>query len=411
MTTIAPLSVEDQFEILARGAVEIVPRDALRAKLKKSQDTGVPLQIKLGLDPTAPDIHLGNAVVLRKIRQFQNLGHEVTVIIGDFTAAIGDPTGRSETRKQLSRDEVAANAKTYTDQYHKILDPAKTRVVFNGDWLGKLDLYDIANLMAKTTVARLLERDEFAQRFAKGIAIHTHELLYPICQGYDSVVLNSDVELGGTEQRFNILMGRQLQQDNGVADPQVGLFMPLLVGLDGVDKMSKSKGNAVGIDEPPLTMFEKLMRISDEMMPQYFELCTDIPLPKVHELCDPTVSSAMDSKKRLASEIISIYHGVDAAAEAKDEWERRHSKREIPTDIPEMPILAELTVDGKARLAALVQHSGITSTGGEAKRLIQQGGISINGEKMVDPGALIDLTTGVVISSGRRKFVRLSIKV
>ncbi len=406
-----PLSADEQFELLSRGAVDIIPRDALRSKLKKSLDNGVPLQIKLGLDPTAPDIHLGNAVVLRKIRQFQDLGHVVTVIIGDFTAAIGDPTDRAATRKQLTQDEVATNAKTYTDQYHKILDPDKTRVVFNGSWLGKLNLYDIANLLAMTTVARLLERDDFAQRFSKGIPIHTHELLYPVCQGYDSVVLKSDVELGGTEQRFNILMGRQLQQDHGVTDPQVGLFMPLLLGLDGVDKMSKSKGNAIGIDEPPLVMFEKLMRISDEMMLQYFELCTDVPMAEVHILCDSAVTSPMEAKKRLAGEVISIYHSSQAAIAARDEWESRHSKREIPTDIPEIIVSTDAAAEGKARLATLVQQSGIAATGGEAKRLILQGGVSIDGNKVIDPSELIDLTNGVVISSGRRKFVRLTLQV
>jgi tyrosyl-tRNA synthetase len=411
MTTSLPLSADEQFEILARGAVEIVPREAFRAKLKKSIETGVPLEIKLGLDPTAPDIHLGNAVVLRKIRQFQDLGHVVTIVIGDFTAAIGDPTGRSETRKQLSIEEVSTNARTYTDQYHKILDPEKTKVAFNGSWLGKLNLYDIANLMSKTTVARLLERDDFSQRYAKGIAIHTHELLYPICQGYDSVVLNSDVELGGTEQRFNILMGRQLQQDNGAAEPQVGLFMPLLVGLDGIEKMSKSKGNAIGIDEPPLNIFEKLMRISDSMMVQYFELCTDVPMATVHELCDADITPAMDAKKRLGREVVSIYHGESAAADAQDEWERRHSKREIPTDLPEIELDPTLLVDGKARLATLVQQAGMAATGGEAKRLINQGGVAINGHKVVDPSELIDISDGVVVSSGRRKFVRVSIQV
>jgi len=378
----APPSVDEQFEILSRGAVEIVPRDALRAKLKKSQDTGAPLQIKLGLDPTAPDIHLGNAVVLRKIRQFQDLGHVVTVIIGDFTAAIGDPTDRAATRKQLTQEEVTTNAKTYTDQYHKILDPDKTIVVFNGSWLGKLNLYDIAGLLAKTTVARLLERDDFAQRFAKGSPIHTHELLYPICQGYDSVVLNSDVELGGTEQRFNILMGRQLQQDHGIA-----------------------------IDEPPLDMFEKLMRISDEMMPQYYELCTDVPMNELQTLCNSDVTAPMEAKKRLGLEVVGIYHGLPAALQARDEWDRRHSKREIPTDIPEVSVATDSVTDGRARLATLVQLSGISVTGGEAKRLIQQGGISIDGVKLVDPSALIDLSKPIVISSGRRKFVRLLLQV
>jgi tyrosyl-tRNA synthetase len=407
MITSAPLSVDEQFDLLARGSVAIVPRDALRAKLKKSLESGKPLQIKLGLDPTAPDIHLGNAVVLRKLRQFQDLGHIVTVIIGDFTAAIGDPTGRSETRKQLSQDEVAVNAKTYAEQYHKILDPEKTVVAFNGTWLGALNLYDIVGLMAKTTVARILERDDFTQRFSGGIPIHTHELLYPICQGYDSVVLKSDVELGGTEQRFNILMGRQLQHESGVADPQVGLFMPLLVGLDGVEKMSKSKGNAIGIDEPPLAMFEKIMRISDEMMLQYFELCTDISMSDVQTWCDAEATAPMDAKKKLAVEVIRLYHGLESAVEAQEEWERRHSRREIPAEMPTLTVPETLLAGGMCRLASLVQHAQFTTTGGEAKRLITQGGIAINGEKIVDPSCLVEIGDGIVLSSGRRKFVRI----
>ncbi len=394
-------------EILERGTVEIVPREALLAKLKKSQETGKPLQIKLGLDPTAPDIHLGNAVVLRKLRQFQNLGHEVTVIIGDFTAMIGDPTGRSETRIQLSPEQVNANAKTYADQYHKILDPAKTKVVFNSAWLGKLNLYDIVSLMAKTTVARILERDDFTKRFNSGLPIHTHEFLYPLCQGYDSVELRSDVEIGGTEQKFNIMMGRDLQREDGVSEPQIGLFMPLLVGLDGVDKMSKSKGNAVGIDEAPLAMFEKLMSISDPMMPQYFELCTDVPTAEYKVLCDNAQTHPKLAKKRLASEVVTIYHGAKAAEDASAEWERIHAQREIPDDIPDFVVPADILTDGQARITQLVVASGLAPSGGEAKRLAQQGGIAINGEKVTDPGKMIDIVNGAILSSGRRKFVRI----
>lgn len=403
------MTTEEQFEALSRGTVEIVPRDAFLAKLKKAEQSGKPLQIKLGLDPTAPDIHLGNAVVLRKLRQFQDLGHQVTVIIGDFTAMIGDPTGRSETRKQLTPEEAAANAKTYADQYHKILDPAKTTVVFNSAWLGKLNLYDIVTLMAKTTVARILERDDFTQRFTNGLPIHTHELLYPICQAYDSVVLQSDVELGGTEQKFNIMMGRDLQRESGNTDPQVGLFMPLLVGLDGVDKMSKSKGNAVGIDEPPLAMFEKLMSISDPMMEQYYELCTDVPLAEVKTLCDPAKTHPKEAKKRLAREVITLYHGAPAADEADAEWEKRHAERQIPENIPCFTVPAELISDGRVRLSPLVTAAGFAASGGEAKRLIQGGGVAVNGAKITDPNATLAIETGDVLSSGRRKFARLEI--
>jgi tyrosyl-tRNA synthetase len=401
------MTIEEQFEALARGTVEIVPKDAFIEKLKKAKETGTPLQIKLGLDPTAPSIHIGHAVVLRKLRQFQDLGHLVTIIIGDFTAMIGDPTGRSETRKQLTPEEAAANAKTYADQYHKILDPAKTKVTFNSEWLGPLNLYQIVELTAKTTVARLLERDEFSERFSSGKAIHTHELLYPICQGYDSVVLKCDVEMGGTDQRFNIMLGRDLQREYGMADPQVALFTPLLVGLDGVEKMSKSKGNAVGIDEPPLLMFEKLMSISDVMMAEYYELCTDVPMKDVALLCDASKTHPKEAKKRLAREIITLYHSADAAQEADIEWEKRHAERQIPEDIPSFVVPDDLISEGRIKLSPLVVATGLAPSGSEAKRLIQGGGIALNGAKITDTSALLEIRAGDVLSSGRRKFVRL----
>lgn len=400
------MTIDEQFEVLARGAVEIVPREAFHSKLKRAQETGQPLQIKLGLDPTAPNIHIGHAVVLRKLRKFQDLGHEVTIIIGDFTGMIGDPTGRSEARNQLTPEEVQINAQTYAAQYNKILDPAKTHVVFNSEWLGKLNLYDIVGLLAKTTVARLLERDDFNNRYTKGLPIHTHELLYPICQAYDSVVLKSDVELGGTDQRFNIMMGRDLQRESGMADPQVGLFLPILVGTDGVDKMSKSKNNAIGIDEPPLIMFEKLMSISDDMMAQYFELCTDIPLSEVKKLCDGAQTHPKDAKKRLAREIVEIYH-AGAAQGADAEWERIHAQHEIPDDMPDFTATSDLLTDGAVRIAQLVVASGLAPSGAEAKRLVQQGGIAINGEKIRDPSTQVIIRTGDILSSGRRKFVRI----
>ena len=407
------LPVDQQIEQIARGTTEIVPLPELQAKLARAAKEGRPLQIKLGLDPTAPDIHIGNAVVLRKLRQFQDLGHEVSVIIGDFTAMIGDPTGKSETRRQLSPEQVAANAKTYADQYHKILDPAKTRVVFNSEWLGPLGLYQIVALLAKTTVARLLERDDFANRFGSGLPIHAHELLYPICQGYDSVYLRSDVEIGGTEQRFNIMMGRDLQREHGI-EPQVALFMPLLVGLDGVDKMSKSKGNAIGIDEPPGDMFGKIMSISDEMMPSYFELCTDVPLDQIRVLTDGAQTHPRAAKKRLAREIVGLYHGADAAQAADDEFEAIHGKNKsrdaVPEDAPDVPVPAELVdAAGHVRVAALLTAAfpDLAATGGQAKRLIQQGGVSIDGEKIHDPAQTILVQTNQIVKVGKHRFARL----
>lgn len=406
------LDIDQQLERIARGTTEIVPLAELKAKLVRSVRENKPLQIKLGLDPTAPDIHLGNAVVLRKLRQFQDLGHEVTVIIGDFTAMIGDPTGRSDTRKQLTPEEVAANAKTYADQYHKILDPAKTRVVFNSDWLGKLGLHEIVSLLAKTTVARILERDDFENRFKGGVPIHTHELLYPICQAYDSVVLKSDVELGGTEQRFNIMMGRDLHREFGI-EPQIALFMPLLVGLDGVDKMSKSKGNAVGIDEPPSDMFGKLMSITDEMMQTYYELCTDVPLEEVKILTDNTKTHPKEAKKRLAREVITIYHGAAAAQAADDEFERVHAKHggngvEVPADTPEIVVGQDLLGDeGTVRVTSLVHLAEFAESMSVAKRLVKEGGVSIDGRKINDINEAVAIAPGTILKVGKNRFARL----
>jgi len=405
------LDIDQQLERIARGTSEIVPLAELKTKLQRSIRDGKPLQIKLGLDPTAPNIHLGHAIVLRKLRLFQDLGHQVTVIIGDFTAMIGDPTGRSEARKQLTPEEVAVNAKTYADQYCKILDADRTRVVFNSDWLGKLNLNDIVNLLAKTTVARILERDDFENRFKGGIPIHTHELLYPICQAYDSVVLKSDVELGGTEQRFNIMMGRDLQRESGI-EPQVALFMPLLVGLDGVDKMSKSKGNDIGIDEKPSDMFGKVLSISDEMMPTFYELCTEVPLEEVAILTDGEKTHPMQAKRRLAREIVTIYHGAEAAQEAEDEFNRVHTSRsghlEVPADTPDFVIAADLvTEDGSVRVLSIVSAVGFAKTNSEAKRLIQEGGVSIDGNKAGGVGDTIVVTPGMILKVGKNRFARL----
>ncbi len=405
------MTIDEQFNAIKRGTLEIVPEATLKEKLKKAQDEDRPLKIKLGLDPTAPYIHLGHAVVLRKMRQFQDLGHEVTIIIGDFTASIGDPSGKSITRPQLTEDEIKINAQTYYDQYCMILDPEKTKVVFNGQWLGELMFADVIKIVSKLTVARILERDDFATRLAEGRPISMHELLYPICQAYDSVFLESDIEVGGSDQKFNILVGRDLQAHYGQPE-QVGLFMPILTGLDGVQKMSKSLNNYVGITEPPKDMFGKLMSISDEMMPTYFELCTDVPMDEVESirrgLADNTLHP-MDVKKRLGREIVAIYHSIEAANEAQAEFERVFSHHEIPEDMPELKISAADITDGKVWIIKLLTMAAMTPSNSEARRLVQQGGVTIDGEKITDPSTNIEVKDGQVIKAGKLKFARIKL--
>lgn len=402
------LTVDEQFNIIKRGTVEIVPEEGLKAKLKKAQETGKQLKIKLGLDPTAPYIHIGHGVVLRKMRQFQDFGHEVIIIIGDFTASIGDPSGKTVTRPQLTAEEIAENAQTYYDQYCLILDPAKTRVVFNSEWLGKLNFADVIRIVSKVTVARILERDDFETRLAEGRPISMHELMYPVCQAYDSVVLESDVEVGGTDQKFNILMGRDLQTQFG-QEEQIGLFMPILPGLDGVQKMSKSLGNYVGITEEPKDMFGKLMSIPDEIMPSYFELCTDVPLDEIEEIKKKLSDGSMhpmEAKKRLAREIVTIYHSAEAAKEAQAEFERVFSQHEIPADMPEVSVV-DIMEDGKVWIVKLLTTANMAPSNSEARRLVMQGGVTIDGEKVSDPKANIEVKDGQVLRAGKLKFARI----
>lgn len=406
------LSIKEQVELLRRGTAEIISEAELAAKLENAQKERRPLRIKLGLDPTAPDIHLGIAVVLRKLRQFQDLGHEVIMIIGDFTATIGDPSGRSKTRPRLSPEEVKANARTYAEQYCKILDADKTRVVFNSEWLGKMSFADVIKLSAQTTVARILERDDFSNRFRENTPIGLHELLYPVCQGYDSVVLKADVEMGGTDQKFNILMGRDLQRASG-QEPQVALLVPLLVGLDGVEKMSKSLGNYVGIYEPPTEMYAKLMSIPDALMMTYFELATDAPLNEVRKLEAGLANGSLHPKavkQRLAREIVSIYHNIDAAHAAEAEFDRVHRDRELPEELPEATIPSSALADGKIWIANLLKLAGFASSSSEARRLIEQGGVLLDGEKLTDASLEILLRSGSVLQVGRRRFAKLNVK-
>jgi tyrosyl-tRNA synthetase len=398
------MTIDEQLALLRRGVEEILPEEELAAKLRRAVETGKPLRVKLGLDPTAPDLHLGSAVVLRKLRQFQDLGHEVFVIIGDFTAMIGDPSGQSVTRKALTAEEVRVNARTYEEQYHKILDPARTHVVFNSQWLAPMTFADVIGLTSRGTVARLLERDDFSKRFAEGRPIACHELMYPFCQAYDSVHLRADVEMGGTDQRFNILMGRDLQREYG-QEPQVAIFTPLLVGLDGAQKMSKSLGNYVGISEPPDQIFGKVMSISDDLMRTYYELTTDVPMSEVEKLL---AGHPMVAKKHLAHTLVAMYHGAAAADAAQQGFERQFSQREVPEEIPDLVVPeSELKDGGTIWIGRLLTLGGMASSSREARRLVEGGGVFLDSERVTDPDAAIPVRSGAVLRVGRRRYARV----
>ena len=404
------VSVDQQIEIIKRGAVEIISEEELRMKLERAQKEGRPLRVKLGLDPTAPDIHLGSAVVLRKLRQFQDLGHEAIIVIGDFTAMIGDPSGRSKTRPQLSEEEVRKNARTYEEQYCKILDPEKTKVVFNSQWLGKMNFADVIRLAAKTTVARVLERDDFQNRFENELPIGLHEILYPLCQAYDSVVLEADVEMGGTDQKFNNLMGRDLQRAFG-QEPQVVLLMPLLVGLDGREKMSKSLGNYVGIEEPPFEMYGKIMSIPDELMIDYFVLTTDVPMQEIRRIEEGLKEGTIhpkEAKKRLAREIVTMYHSAEAARKAEEEFERVFAQKEMPSEMPELKISSSELKEGKIWSVKLLVLAGIAKSNREARNLILQGAMRLDGKRISSPDD-VPIRNGSILKVGRR-FAKIKIE-
>ncbi len=391
--------IEAAMKQLARGADSIISADELRAKLIKSRQSGQPLRVKLGLDPTAPDIHLGFAVVLQKLRQFQDLGHQAHLIIGDFTAQIGDPTGKSKTRPQLSRAQIEENARTYQEQLFRILAQSRTTIHFNGDWLGKMTFSDVIQLAAKYTVAQTLEREDFATRLAEHKPLGLHEILYPLAQGQDSVAIQADIELGGTDQRFNNLVGRELQRANG-QEPQVVLLMPLLVGTDGTQKMSKSLGNYIGINEPPHEMFGKVMSLPDEVMRAYFTLCTDVPEAEIEALLG---GHPMQAKKRLGREIVAQYHDAGAADEAQAAFEKQFSRGETPDEIE------EYETDGYARPLTALLRECFGISGGEARRLVEQGAVSIDGERLRDANAPFTPRDDAVIKLGKRRYARLKV--
>lgn len=398
------MTIDEQLEYLKKGTVDLIREADLRAKLERSAKTGKPLRIKLGLDPTAPDIHVGHTVVIRKLKAFQDLGHTVIFLIGDFTGMIGDPSGKNVTRPPLSREEIDANAETYKRQMFKLLDADKTELRFNGEWMDKFTAADFVRLCARTTVKQILERDDFEKRLREKQPISLHELLYPLVQGYDSVALECDVELGGTDQKFNLLMGRNLQREFA-QEPQVIMTTPLLEGLDGVQKMSKSLENYIGIDEPAGEMFGKVMSISDDLMWRYYELLTDLSQAEISNLRSQVEQgeNPRNVKVKLAKLIIKDFHSQTDADAAEDEFNRRFVQKEVPDEIEERAIAA-----GSYNLAQLLADAGLAASKGEARRLIEQGGVKVNGEKAAAANAEITIgADGVLLQVGKRKFLKI----
>jgi len=401
------LSVSEQMAVIRRGAVEILVESELEEKLAESVKTGRPLRIKAGFDPTAPDLHVGHTVLIQKLKQFQDLGHQVIFLIGDFTGMIGDPTGKNETRKPLTREQVLENAETYREQVFKILDPGKTEIAFNSTWMGAMTSSEMITLASRYTVARMLERDDFHKRFTGQQPIAIHEFLYPLVQGYDSVALEADVELGGTDQKFNLLVGRELQKQVGQR-PQTVLTMPLLEGLDGVNKMSKSLGNYIGITEPPKEIYGKTMSISDELMVRYYELLSDVDLATLEKVRKGVAGEEggmhpMEAKKALAHELVARFHGEDAARQAAQDFIQQFKQKEIPDDIPEVL----LSADGPVWICRLLTDAGLVASNGEARRMVRQGGVRLNGEKVTDADLEVSLDGELILQVGKRRFARV----
>ena len=402
------LTVDEQMEILRKGAVEILREEELKEKLERSRKEGKPLGVKVGFDPSAPDLHLGHTVVIRKMKHFQDLGHQVFFVIGDFTGMIGDPTGVSKTRPALSREQIEANAQTYRQQVFKILHPEKTRVEFNSRWLGSLTSYDWVRLASKYTVARILERDDFTKRFKANQPIGIHEFLYPLAQAYDSVALKADVEMGGTDQKFNLLVGREIMREFSL-EPQVVLTMPLLVGTDGVEKMSKSLGNYIGIDEPPREIFGKVLSITDDLMWRYYELCTDVSLDEIARMKQAVAENRLHPKKakvELAKRIITDFHSAASAAAAEAEFEKVFVSKETPDEVEEVTLPCE---PAPLWLPKLLVKLALAKSNGEASRLISHGGVTLDGSRVesADLELKADVPAEHLIKVGKRRFVRV----
>ena len=405
--------VEKQMSVINSGAVEVIPEDEMVAKVERSISSGKPLVVKLGVDPTRPDLHIGHSVPLTKLRHFQELGHQIVLIIGDFTALIGDPSAKDETRPVLTSDEVDSNARTYVEQAAKIIDTKRARLVRNSEWLAPLTFKDIVQLTSKFTVARILERDDFSRRFKEEKPLRLHEFLYPVMQAYDSVVLNADVEIGGTDQKFNLLAGRNLQRAVS-QEPQVVLTLPLLEGTDGIQKMSKSLGNDVGLTDPPTEMFGKLMSIPDDVMWKYFRLVTRFQQDQIDEMRGKVESGGLnprDAKETLAREVVEIYHGPKAAEKAADGFRRVFSQKELPEEMPVERFSISRFTGGRIWVVDLLVSMGLATSNGEARRLISGGGVTIDGEKIMDPDLELapEQVDGKVLRKGRKTFKRVEI--
>lgn len=399
-------SVEEQIALIERGAVDFHSREDLVKKLTRSLETGKPLTIKAGFDPTAPDLHLGHTVLIQKLRHFQLLGHEVNFLIGDFTGLIGDPTGKSDTRPPLTPEDVKRNAETYKEQVFKILDPEKTKVVFNSTWLGSLSSHDMIRLASELTVARMLERDDFKKRFESNRPISIHEFLYPLIQGYDSVAMKADVELGGTDQLFNLLMGRDLQRSRG-QEPQVVLTMPLLEGLDGVNKMSKSLGNYIGISESPDSIFGKVMSISDDLMYRYYELLSDLSMAEIGELKGKVAAGSLHPKAvkvQLAKEMVARFHNQAAAEDAERNFEQVFARHEMPDEIEEVQLSA---TEAEIWAPKLLMDAGLVKSTSDGRRMIQQNAVAIDGVKVEDINAAVPAKGSILLKVGKRRFCRV----
>ena len=397
--------VERQFNILSRGCEELINEVEFKKKLEKSITTGKPLRVKLGIDPSGTELHLGHAVPLRKLKQFQDLGHEVFFLIGTFTGRIGDPTGKSETRKMLSEEQVMENIKTYLDQVKLILDLDKINVVYNADWLEKLNLADVLKLLSMFTVSQMISREDFAKRLSENKPVSLIEFMYPILQGYDSVELKADIELGATEQKFNLLRGRDLQKNFG-QEQQICMIMPILVGLDGVEKMSKSLGNYIGVKDTANDMFGKIMSISDELMENYYTMITEIPSEEITKIKENIANGSlhpMEAKKQLGAEVVKIYHGEQAAVEARDWFENVFSKRNLDVELPEV----EVEYNEIGVIDLLVKATELVKTTSEARRLIEQGGFKINDEAIKDVKATVNVESGMIVRAGKKKIVKI----
>jgi tyrosyl-tRNA synthetase len=400
------ISVQEQMRIIGKGAAEIIEPRELEARLLLAGSAGRPLTVKLGLDPTAPDLHLGHAVVLRKLRQIQELGHKALIIMGDFTGMVGDPTGKSKTRKQLSHEEVLKNAETYAEQLYKILMPERTEIRFNSEWLSRLSFTDVTLLASRTTVARILERDDFKARFDANLSIGLHELFYPLMQAYDSVAIKADIEMGGTDQRFNILMGRDIQRHYG-QESQIAIFMPILEGIDGVEKMSKSLNNSIGINEDPNLMFEKVMAVPDSLIIKFFELCTDLHPDEVERYAARLAQgeNPRGIKAELAREIVRLYHGDAAADQAHTRFNLVFTEKGLPDDIRELNAGQFADGEGLCDVVKILVAAGFVPSSSEARRLILQGGVKLNSERI--DAFKVKIESGDILQAGKKNFVRL----